>query len=246
MSNKTEAPTAKRLRRARRDGETAKSAHLTTAFSGLAWWLYLSIEAPRLYALFASLIERITSLDARLPFRERLAHTLAMLDVLVLPSLVALGVGALAVLVPESMQTRGMLAWKRVAPDPKHLNPVNGLRQLVSIRVLWDGALTLLQFAILLALFVQALLTALRQLAPVYAWPVPAHLGYIAITHSHLFAWMAASQIVPGAADYFIQRFLWMRDMRMDKSEIKREFRDDEGDPQIKSRRRAIHRELGQ
>jgi type III secretion protein U len=32
----------------------------------------------------------------------------------------------------------------------------------------------------------------------------------------------------------------------MDKNEIKREYRDDEGDPYIKSRRRALHRELGQ
>ena len=50
----------------------------------------------------------------------------------------------------------------------------------------------------------------------------------------------------PAAADYFVQRFLSLRRMRMDKNEIKREFRDDEGDPYVKSRRRALHRELGQ
>ena len=57
---------------------------------------------------------------------------------------------------------------------------------------------------------------------------------------------MAASQIAPAVADYFIQRFLWLRRLRMDKNEIKREYRDDEGDPYVKSRRRALHRELGQ
>jgi type III secretion protein U len=102
------------------------------------------------------------------------------------------------------------------------------------------------QFAILLFLFAQALAAWLRQLTPIWAFSLPVHLGYTAMSHSHLLAWMAASQIVPAAADYFIQRFLWLRGLRMDKSEIKREFRDDEGDPYVKNRRRTLHRELGQ
>ncbi|MFM0335936.1 EscU/YscU/HrcU family type III secretion system export apparatus switch protein [Paraburkholderia fungorum] len=246
MSNKTEAPTPRRIRRAREDGEIAKSTHLTIAFSGLCWWLYLFIEAPRLYALGTRLILHVTTLDAALPFGDRLASTFAVLSAFMPAILSALGVGALAVLVPEMTQTRGLLAWKRVTPDMKRLNPVNGLKQMFSLRLLWDTLLTLLQFAVLLFLFGQALAAWLRQLAPIWAFSLPVHLGYTATSHSHLLAWMAASQIVPGAADYFIQRFLWLRGLRMDKSEIKREFRDDEGDPYVKSRRRALHRELGQ
>ncbi len=246
MSDKTEAPTPRRIRRARQDGEIAKSTHLTVAFSGLCWWLYLFIEAPRLYALGTRLIVHVTTLDASLAFGDRLASTLAVLGAFLPAILSALGVGALAVLVPELMQTRGLLAWKRVAPDVKRLNPVNGLKQMFSLRLLWDTLLTLLQFGLLLFLFGQALAAWLRQLAPIWAFALPVHLGYTATSHSHLLVWMAASQIVPGAADYFIQRFLWLRGLRMDRSEIKREFRDDEGDPYVKSRRRALHRELGQ
>ncbi|CAE6842296.1 Yop proteins translocation protein U [Paraburkholderia domus] len=246
MSNKTEAPTPKRIRRARQDGEIAKSTHLTVAFSGLCWWLYLFIEAPRLYALGTRLMLHMTTLDATLAFGDRLASTLGALSAFMPAVLTALGVGALAVLVPELVQTRGLLAWKRVTPDVKRLNPVNGLKQMFSLRLVWDIVLTLLQFAILLFLFAQALAAWLRQLAPIWVFSLPVHLGYTAISHSHLLAWMAASQIVPGAADYFIQRFLWLRGLRMDKSEIKREFRDDEGDPYVKNRRRTLHRELGQ
>jgi type III secretion protein U len=246
MSNKTEAPTPKRIRRARKDGEIAKSTHLTVAFSGLCWWLYLFIEAPRLYALGTRLMLHMTTLDAALTFGDRLASTLDILSAFVPAILTPLGVGVLAILVPELMQTRGLVAWKRVTPDVKRLNPINGLKQMFSLRLLWDTVLTLLQFAILLFLFAQALAAWLRQLAPIWAFALPVHLGYMAMSHSHLLAWMAASQIVPGAVDYFIQRFLCLRRLRMDKSEIKREFRDDEGDPYVKSRRRALHRELGQ
>jgi type III secretion protein U len=246
MSNKSEAPTPRRIQRARKDGETAKSTHLTAAVSGLCWWLYLFIVAPRLYALVTRLILQATTLDASRPFADRLASTLGLLSAFVPTVLSTLGAGTLAVVVPELVQTRGILAFKRVVPDVKRLNPVNGLKQMFSLRLVWDTVLTLLQFAILLFLFVQALIAWMRQLAPMWAFSLPVHLGYIATSHSHLFASMAASQIALAAADYFIQRFLWLRGLRMDKSEIKREHRDDEGDPYVKSRRRALHRELGQ
>jgi type III secretion protein U len=246
MSDKTEAPTPKRVQRARKDGEIAKSTHLTVAVSGLCWWLYLFIETPRLYGLGTRLILHAVTLDATRPFADRLASTLALLSAFLPIVLSTLGAGVLVVLVPELGQTRGMLAGKRVVPDLKRLNPLNGLKQMFSLRLLWDTVLTLLQFAILLFLFVQALVAWLRQLAPMWAFPLPVHLGLMATTHSRLLAVMAASQIALAAADYFIQRFLWLRGLRMDKSEIKREFRDDEGDPYVKSRRRALHRELGQ
>lgn len=246
MSNKTEAPTPQRIRRARQDGEIAKSTHLTIALSGLCWWLYLLIEAPRLYALGTRLVLGVIRLDASLPFEERSAQTLVMLGTFMPSVLSALGVGVLAVLVPELVQTRGLIAGKRVMPDVKRLNPFNGLKQMFSLRLVCDMVITVLQFAILLFLFWQALVAWLRQLAPIHALPLPAHLGFMAASHSHLLAWMAASQIAPGVADYFIQRFLWLRNLRMDKNEIKREYRDDEGDPYVKSRRRALHRELGQ
>ncbi|WP_144110574.1 EscU/YscU/HrcU family type III secretion system export apparatus switch protein [Paraburkholderia sp. BCC1886] len=246
MSNKSEAPTPKRIRRARDDGEITKSTHLTVAFSGLCWWLYLFIEAPHLFALGSQLIVRVTTLDGALAFRDRLASTGEALTVFLLPVLSALGVGALAAVLPEAMQTRGLLAMKRVMPDLKRVNPINGLKQLFSLRLVWDIALTLMQFAVLLFLFVQALTVWLRQLDTSWTFSLPVHLGYTAISHSHLLAWTVASQVVPGVADYLIQRFLWLRGLRMDKSEIKREYRDDEGDPYVKSRRRSLHRELGQ
>ncbi|WP_176057843.1 EscU/YscU/HrcU family type III secretion system export apparatus switch protein [Paraburkholderia sp. BCC1876] len=246
MSDKSEAPTPKRLRRARDDGETAKSMHLSVAFSGLCWWLYLFIEAPNLYALGTRLILAVTTLDASLPFDDRFARTLALLTSFMPQVLGTLGVGVLAAVVPELIQTRGLIALKRVKPDLKRLNPLNGLKQMFSLRLVWDTLLTLLQFTVLLLLFWQALIAWLRQLAPIYGFALPALLGFTATSHSHLLAWMAASQIAPALADYFVQRFLWLRTMRMDKNEIKREYRDDEGDPYVKSRRRALHRELGQ
>jgi type III secretion protein U len=245
MSSKTEAPTPKRIRRAREDGDIAKSVHVTVAFSGLCWWLYLLFEAPQLYGLGTRLIANVTTLDASRPFDDRFVATLGLASAFLPSVLRTLAAGALAVLVPELVQTRGMLSWKRVKPDLNRLNPVSGLKQMFSLRLVWDTVLTLLQFGILLFLFVQAMLAWLRQIGPMWAFLLPVHLGHMAMSNAHLLVTMAASQLALVAADYFVHRILWLRRLRMDKNEIKREFRDSEGDPYVKSRRRALHRELG-
>jgi flagellar biosynthetic protein FlhB len=44
--------------------------------------------------------------------------------------------------------------------------------------------------------------------------------------------------------DFFIQRWNFMKNMRMSKDEVKREYKQDEGDPAIKGERRRLHREM--
>jgi flagellar biosynthesis protein FlhB len=42
------------------------------------------------------------------------------------------------------------------------------------------------------------------------------------------------------SADYFLQRFLFMRDMKMTKDEVKREYKQQEGSPEIKGQRKSL------
>lgn len=50
--------------------------------------------------------------------------------------------------------------------------------------------------------------------------------------------------LILGGADFFLQRFLHRHDMKMTKHEVKEEYKETEGNPLIKSQRRAIHREI--
>jgi type III secretion protein U len=244
MSDKTEAATPERLRRARKDGDIAKSTHLTVAASGLIWWLFLLIEGPHVYTVCETLIREVTQLDDTRSFAQRFADVWSALLAFVPLALVTLAAGALAVAVPELAQTRGGLAWKRVAPDLKRLNPVSGLKNLFGLKVLFDALITLVQFVILLFIFWQVFVAWCERLVPSFTLSLPMQLAQISMSHASLLAMMAASQLVPALADFALQRFLWRRRLRMDKNEIKREYRDSEGDPHVKGRRRALHREL--
>jgi type III secretion protein U len=244
MSDKTEAPTPQRLSKAVKDGDIAKSAHATVAASGLIWWLFLVVESPHFYELFQTLIREVTGVDQTRTFAELFAEVTSSLTAVLPAALVTLGAGFLAAVLPELAQTRGALAWKKAAPDLKRLNPVSGLKNIFSSRVLVDTLIALVQFTILLAVFWYAFVKWCAQLIPSYTLQLPMLLADIGVSSASLLAIMAASQLVPAAVDFAMQRVLWRRRLRMDKEEIKREYRDSEGDPHTKGRRRAMHREL--
>jgi type III secretion protein U len=59
-----------------------------------------------------------------------------------------------------------------------------------------------------------------------------------------LFAVSGVLYLVLGVVDYGIQRWLFIRDHRMSKDEVKREFKNSEGDPQLKGKRKQVAREI--
>jgi len=246
MSDKTEAPTPQRLKRARKEGDIAKSAHLTVAVSGIFWWLFLAIEAPHMYQVCIHVVECVTQIDQALPFDVRYRQLINALAAMLPVVLVTLGVSMIAIIVPEAAQAGGVVAFKRAAPDFKRLNPVSGLKNLFGLKTLVETGITLAQFSILLFIFAYAFRTWCAQLLPSFALSFGGQLSVTCQSLGRLLAMMSLSQLVPAAVDVRLQRFQWRRRLRMDKNEIKREYRDEEGDPLVKGRRRSMHRELSQ
>ncbi|WP_233868906.1 EscU/YscU/HrcU family type III secretion system export apparatus switch protein [Paraburkholderia adhaesiva] len=246
MSDKTEAPTPHRLRRARKDGDIAKSAHMTVAASGIFWWLFLVTEAPHIFQVCAHVVDSATRIDQALPFDERFMQLASALTAMLPVVLVTLGVSMIAIIVPEVAQTRGLIAFKRAAPDIKRLNPMSGLKNLFGIKTLVETAITLAQFSVLLFIFGYAFEVWCAQLLPSFALSFGGQLSVTCQSLARLLGMMGISQLVPAVVDVKLQDFQWRRRLRMDKNEIKREYRDEEGDPFVKGRRLAMHRELSQ
>ncbi|MFM0054167.1 EscU/YscU/HrcU family type III secretion system export apparatus switch protein [Paraburkholderia phytofirmans] len=244
MSDKTEAPTPNRLRRARKDGDIAKSTHVTIAVSGLFLWLFLLMDAPHVYQVCVHLVEVVTQIDQGQPFAVRYMQVTSAFGAAMPILLATLGVGALAVVVPEAAQAGGVFAVKRALPDFKRLNPVAGMKNLFGLKTLIDTGIVLVQFCVLAFVLWHASATWCAQLLPAFALGFGGQLSVTGQSLARLQGLMAASQLAPAAVDFWLQRFQWRRRLRMDKNEIKREHRDEDGDPHVKGRRRAMHRDL--
>ncbi|HZU85231.1 MAG TPA: EscU/YscU/HrcU family type III secretion system export apparatus switch protein, partial [Polyangiaceae bacterium] len=244
MPDKTEQPTARRLRKAREAGDSGASAYASQAVSFL---VAVALVPPTLAALASraagGLRSAIAQAASGAPPRIDPAELGSTVAALVLPPLLAVAVAGAAA---QAVQTGGVVAAGRLSPKLERLDPIAGLRGVFSAARLF-AVVRSIAAASLVSWFAWAAITEhLPELAAVAGRPrwVPALVARVAAG----LAWRAAAVgLALGALDVLVTRRVWMRRLRMSKEEVRREQRESEGDPQIKAaRERAYHEMMAQ
>ena len=246
--NKTEKPTEKRLRDARKKGEVFKSADLTYAFLFLAAAAVLAlggavfIEQWKAFAIDCFSFRTIAAPLDNGPLLHRTGAYLMKFFALLMP---LLGVLVLIALATNFLQVRALFATEVLAFKFERLNPAVGFRKMFfEARTYIEFAKTLVKLIVILWLAYLVLLG----MFPAIMLSGRLGLGQVGVLGSHavfilLFS-VGGAFLLLGGADYFLQRKLYMKKMMMTKDEVRREHKQEEGDPQIRARRRQIHREI--
>jgi flagellar biosynthesis protein FlhB len=236
MSEKTEQPTAKRLAKARAEGDTPISGALSQSVAFAAALAVVggavTFAAEQASALLSSALAR--------PLEPASPGTLARVVLAItLPVLAAsAGAGAAA----SFAQTGGAFSLTKLSPSLDRLNPVNGLKSLFS----WQRIVGLGRALLAAALVGYFALRELRSRAADYAAAVGnAHAASaLAASSAKRVAWLAAAVgVALGLVDLLLTRRAWFQRHRMSKDELKREYRESEGDPALKAARRRAHQE---
>lgn len=242
--SKTEAPTPKKLRDARRRGDVWQSQDFSATLVIALFCLAAIVGAPtalawlmaRLSSSLASATDRATDPLARA--RELLIE--------VGGGSIAFAVATLAVAALASgLQVGGVLGFEKVRPDMKRLNPVEGLKRIFSRRTLVE----LLRLTIKLAAVAVILWFLIRHQAPLLAQAarvsLPHWLSFGGQQFLILLGLVCGIFGVVALADLAWQRWDWMRRLRMSKDEVRREHKEREGDPILRGRRKQMHHEIG-
>ncbi len=241
--NRTEQPTPRRLREARRRGEIAVSRELCGAASLLAGLAALAASArPMARTLADFLCERLA--EAAGPGAEpwpALARALALLAHAALPVCAAAALGAA---VAGALQTRALCSLAAVRFRLDRLHPGKGLARLASAERLLATGLGLVQVAatllvawVLVADAAPAAAAAPRLASGALLRLLPALASRIALS---LGALLAAF----GVLDLALARRRRRKSLMMTREEVARERREEEGDPRLKGERRRLHRAL--
>ena len=244
---KTEQPTDKKLEDARRDGETSKSTDLPAAVLFLAGSLALSLASGQLGEHF-SLLMRI-GLDVGRSASPDFDLTRAMMAAAVQTAWILLPVFAVAFMVPllVMMAQVGInISFKPLEPKFSAINPASGIKRLFSIRSLIDLVKMTITALVLFAVLYKLMLSLLPVAAGL-AYQTP--LGAAQMSMSLLCKFLSVAgfvYLVVGSIDFGVQKWLFVRDHRMSKDEIKREYKESEGDPEIKGKRKQIAREMAE
>ncbi|KXS39168.1 MAG: flagellar biosynthetic protein FlhB [Halomonadaceae bacterium T82-2] len=236
--DKTEDPTPRRLEKAREEGQIARSRELTTFLMLLAGVIGLWSLGTQLYDQLGMMMEQAFLFDRGIAFDT--ARMMAKLWTLgehsllaVLPLFLLLTVVAA---IAPALLGGWVLSGKSLKPQPSKLNPLKGLKRLVSSQILAE----------LSKAIAKSLLTG--SVAGVFLWfkrgellglmsqPLEQALADALRLAAICCALIVLSLVVVILIDVPYQLWSHNKKLRMTKDEIKKEHKESEGDPQIKGR----------
>ncbi|HET9643414.1 MAG TPA: type III secretion system export apparatus subunit SctU [Burkholderiaceae bacterium] len=245
MSEKTEEPTEKKLEDARDKGQSPKSADLTIAAVLVVSLVTLIGAGPLMLDRMANVVKAALNQGLRVQSNE---SALAIMTQFFYDGLAAampmVILSVLTAALTMMMQVGIHITGQPLTPKFDKLNPASGLKRIFSIRSLTELGKSLLK-ALVIGTIVWVLI---RKLIPMEVGA--AYLPLAGAAHAawksmiDLLAATCAAFIVIGPADFALQRYMFLRDQRMSKEDIKREYKESEGDPEIKGKRKQLAQEL--
>ena len=242
-TQKTEKPTERRKKKAREDGQVVKSPEIVPWLLVLVITfvapVYLGRAGDILTARFAQV--QAAAADPT-PEAAGAAISGAMFDVFTLTIPILLGAGVIA-LAATVGQVGFMVSSKALKPQFKRLNPVTGLKRIVSAKGQWEAAKAILRLIVVAVVVIPILIGVGNDLAA-GGLPLGDGLAYLGGQLLALIRLVAFLALLLSAADYGMQRRNHLRDLRMTKQEIKDEQKQSDGDPLVKGRIRRTAQEL--
>ena len=244
MSEKTEDPTPKKLRDARQKGQVAKSQDITTA--ALTVTLFVTIAA--LWPWYVEELQALILLPQRFltqPFVEvydELLHAIAMKILLL--SAPMLAVAFVVALAGNLAQVGFMLVLEPVKPELKKLNPIDKAKQMFSMKNIIEFVKSSVKVIVIAVLIYVVTKDSLNPLTRI---PYAGEAGVLSALKpmlSHLAVNITLVYIALAAVDYFFQKFQHIKGLKMSKDEVKREYKESEGNPEIKGKRKQLHQEM--
>ncbi len=229
---KTEAPTAKKKKEARKEGQVPRTQELGSWATLAAFGMVLEFGAGRELASLRDLMARAfrvaedpdpaKAMDA---MAAGLTHAFTVIVVLA-SAVMVIGVAA------ALAQGGFYVATKSVKPTFNKLNPVSGFKRLFGMQTVWEGVKMLVKSLIVALICYQAI----KAMVPLLGGLVPAG-ATIELTVDRvtgLVRTVGLIGLLMAGADYAFQRRKVGKQVRMTKHEVKQESKQTEGDPLIK------------
>ena len=245
---KTEEATPRRLEKAREDGQTARSKELATMAVLLAGAGGLLIFGKSLAISLeqimrgAFVLERGEIFDTRFMSTQLIGsawEATAAVSPLLLLLLIAsiagpIGIGGL------------LFSGKAIAPKLNRMDPFKGLKRMFSARSLVELVKALAKVGLVMAVAILILDMRTVDLLSISEEPAVPAMVHVLWTLAWSFFFLSCATIVIAAIDVPFQIYDHQKKLRMTKQEVKDEYKDTEGKPEVKGRIRQLQREMAQ
>lgn len=246
MAEKTEKATPKKLRDARKKGQVAKSQDFPSAFTFVVSIAITIFSARYLYEQLASyMIFVFKSISGNIDLVNRAGGYMGQCALVILSTSLPIAVVTSLVGVLVSFLIVGpVFSAEAFKPDLKKLNPVTNLKNMFKVKTLIELIKSILKISGACLLIYSVIYNSVPQIIATAALPV---MGITEVFSDFLIKVIIRVGIfflIVALLDLAFQKHNFMKEMKMEKFEVKQEFKDTEGDPHIKSKRKQTAQEL--
>lgn len=251
---KTEPATAKKLKDAREEGKVAKSTELNSAVTLIALFLCLKVFISFLGERFINVFNWIYGLIPEFVESERsgmsvhsisriITETITQMIIAMLPFLL---IGFIVAFIVSVVQVGWQISTKPMKPDLNKFNPINGFKRIISKESIFNLIKSIFKIALIFYVAYTNIKDQANNLFILYDIPLYQGIGLVGSIIIDTGFKISLLYLIVGLADYIYQRHKFNEEMKMTKQEIKDEYKNTEGDPQIKGQQRQRMREASQ
>ena len=246
-TNKTEKATTKKRHDERKKGNVFKSKDVVSVVSLFVGFFlaiklggYMSARVRELYLYIMNTAGSIESLSVgetgEIGRQVVVSVFTAMAPILVAMFLVAI--------VAHGVQTRFLVAADLIKFKFNRINPIEGIKRLFSVRSLVELLKSVIKIAVIIWLVFSTVMNLLNVAPDILNTQMDVSLVFMLDEIMRMVCVVCLIFVGVAALDFFYQRYDYEKRLRMSKQEVKDEFKQMEGDPLIKGKRREQQREI--
>lgn len=245
-AEKTEQPTPKKREDAREKGHAAKSPDLASAFILLSGLVVLSqtswLTMGRLSAMWRSFFAMAPRYQLSSEnVQSMLINLMGEIFIMLFPIMLAVMLAAAA---SGLLQVGFMFSSEQLMPKLSRLNPIEGLKRMVSLNALIMLLKAAIKILIVGYIGYSTIMNEFGHFPQLVTTDVNGLLSYSGQASMSLGLKAGGLILALAAADYGYQRWFFEKNLRMSKHELKEELKEREGDPHLKARVRSVQREM--
>lgn len=246
QEDRTEEPTARRLQKAREDGESPRSVEVPAAVVTVAALACMIVFGAQMFAGLQTLFASALVIDQRalesgwlMPamFGQHLKDALWVVSPLFLVTIVAALAGA-------GITGGYVFSSKLASPNLERLDPISGVKRIFGMRAIVEMTKSTTKCCLVLGLFVWVMSDRLLTMIGLGAMSLEPAVGVVGYEVARAGIVVAGALVLTALFDALYQRHAFSKRMRMTKQEIRDELKDMEGRPEVKAQIRRRQREM--
>ncbi|MGN0612710.1 MAG: flagellar biosynthesis protein FlhB [Porcipelethomonas sp.] len=236
---KTEKPTSKKRSDQRKEGNIFQSKEVIIAASLIATFASFRFLYPIIESALSDSLESFIALTGSMSVLNRSDMSQLFIKGLITFAIAAMPmllIAALIAIIATVAQTRGLVTFKTLKPKFSRMNPLSGLKNMVSLKGIIELLKSIIKIVILFYIIYLTISDEIERFPKMIDMSVAECVPVIGEIIWDISIKIMIAFVFVAGFDYMYQRWSYEKKLKMTKQEVKEEYKMTEGDPKVKGK----------